>query len=456
MAMGRRKTERQAALFLTADELPKSGGHPFYIRLNKLLVAAKFDEWIEARCVKYYDARPIGRPSIPPGVYFRMLLVGYFEGIDSQRGIAWRCADSLSLREFLGTPLSEDTPDHTTLSTIRQRLPAEVFSEVFEFVLKIAAERKLIDGQTVGVDSTTLEANAAMKSIVRRDSGEDWKAYIKRLMLEAGEITENDEPSDEDLRRFDQNRKDKKVSNAEWVSKTDPEAEITKMKDGTTHLAYKAEHVVDLASNIIVEAAIYQGTHADSRTLPQSVVDAQRHLDHIGHEQHIEEVAADKGYHSAGCLEMCDRLQIRSYIPERKSQRQSKWTNKPESQRRAVINNRRRIQRSKSKRYQRLRSERVERSFAHVCDTGGMRRSWLRGLEDVTKRYVIAAAAYNLGRILLALIGSGKPREAADLGLWPALKSAWMRLKTLPGDPSQHGSRVAAWPAKIRAAQAAV
>ncbi len=267
MAMGRRKTERQAALFLTADELPKSGGHPFYIRLNKLLVAAKFDEWIEARCVKYYDARPIGRPSIPPGVYFRMLLVGYFEGIDSQRGIAWRCADSLSLREFLGTPLSEDTPDHTTLSIIRQRLPAVVFSEVFEFVLKIAAEKKLIDGQTVGVDSTTLEANAAMKSIVRRDSGEAWKAYVKRLMLEAGEITAEDEPSDEDLRRFDKGRKDKKVSNAEWVSRTDPEAEITKMKDGTTHLAYKAGHVVDLASNIILEAAIYQGTHADSRDI---------------------------------------------------------------------------------------------------------------------------------------------------------------------------------------------
>ncbi|OYW22269.1 MAG: hypothetical protein B7Z55_04800, partial [Planctomycetales bacterium 12-60-4] len=213
-----------------------TGGHPFYVKLNRLLAAAQFDEWIEARCRQYYDDGPLGRPSIPPGVYFRMLFVGYFEGLDSQRGIAWRCADSLSLREFLGTPLHEDTPDHTTLSVTRQRLPAAVFAEVFEFVLKIAAERKLIDGHTVGVDSTTLEANAAMQSIVRRDSGEDWKAYLKRLMLEAGEITADDEPSDEDLRRFDKGRKDKKVSNAEWVSQTDADAQITKMKDGTTHL----------------------------------------------------------------------------------------------------------------------------------------------------------------------------------------------------------------------------
>ncbi len=366
MAMGRRKSERQAALFLLADELPKSGGHPFYRKLNRLLAAARFDEWIESRCLEYYDSRPIGRPSIPPGVYFRMLLVGYFEGIDSQRGIAWRCADSLSLREFLGTPLSEDTSDHTTLSIIRQRLPAEVFEEVFEFVLKIAAERKLIDGQTVGVDSTTLEAIAAMKSIVRRDSGEDWRAYVKRLMLEAGEIAADDDPSDEDLRRFDQGRQDKKVSNAEWVSTTDPAAGITRMKDGTTHLAYKAEYVVDLASNLILEAAICRGTQADSQTLPQSVADAQRHLDHIGYSSDIEEVAADKGYHSAACLELCERLQLRTYIPERKSRRKSKWTHKPDSHRRVVLNNRGRMGRAKSKRYQRLRSERVERSFAHV------------------------------------------------------------------------------------------
>lgn len=360
-----------------------------------------------------------------------MLFVGYFEGIDSQRGIAWRCADSLSLREFLGLPLSERTSDHSTLSCTRKRLSPEVFAEVFEFVLKIAADKRLIDGRTVGVDSTTLEANAAMKSIVRRDSGEDWQAYVKRLMLEAGEITAEDDPSDEDLRRFDKHRQDKKVSNAEWVSTTDADAEITRMKDGTTHLAYKAEHVVDLASDLILEAAIYRGTHADSQTLPQSVADARRHLDHLGDVPEIEEVVADKGYHSAGCLELCERLQLRTYIPERKSPHQSQWTDKPESHRRVVMNNRRRVSRAKSRRYQRLRSKRVECSFAHVCDTGGMRRSWLRGMVEVTKRYVIAATAHNLGRILKALLGSGKPRETAERGPSPALKSAWECLAAL-------------------------
>ncbi len=354
-----------------------------------------------------------------------MLLIGYFEGLDSQRGIAWRCADSLSLRELLGTPLDESTRDHSTLSVTRQRLPTEVFTDVFEFVLSIAVNEKLIDGQTVGVDSTTLEANAAMKSIVRWDSGEDWRAYIKRLTLESGKITAEDHPTSEDLRRFDKIRKDKKVSNVEWVSQTAPEAEVTRMKDGTTHLAYKAEHVEDLASNIVVAAEIYSGTHADMHTLPQSVVEARIHLEQAGCEREITEVVADKGYHSAACLETCQRLGLQTYIPERKTPHNSRWTDKSESQRQAVLANRRRIKRDQSRRYQRLRSERVERSFAHICDTGGARRTWLRGLEEVPNRYVIVAAAHNLGRILLSLFGRGKPREWADCGLGRARIASW-------------------------------
>jgi len=432
MSMGRRKTEQQRPLFLLADDLPKSAGPPFYVQLNRLLAAAGFDAWIEARCQPDYAAPGTpGRPSIPPGVYFRMLLVGYFEDIDSQRGIAWRCADSLSLREFVGTPLDQDSPDHTTLSATRQRLPAEVFSEVFEFVLSIAVNEQLVDGRTVGVDSTTLEANAAMKSIVRRDSGEDWNAYLRRLMQESGEIAAEETPSDEDLRRFDKGRKDKKVSNEEWVSQTDADAQITKMKDGTTHLAYKAEHVVDLASNLIVAAEIYGGAQADMHTLPQSVAEARRHLEQAGGEQDLEEVVADKGYHSAECLEFCERLGLRTYIPERKSKHPSKWTDKRESQRRAVLNNRRRVRRKKSRRYQRLRSERCERSFAHVCDTGGSRRSWLRSFEDVSKRYLIAAAAHNLGRFLRVLFGGGKPRECADGAAAAARNLTQLTLRTI-------------------------
>src|SRR4051812_25357383 len=175
MAMGKRKP-RQESLFVAADQLAGAPGHPFYQRLNALLDEAGFDRWVEGRCRPYYEqAEPRGRPSVPPGVYFRMLFVGYFEGLSSQRGIAWRCADSLALRQSLGTPLAQPTPDHSTLTNTRQRLPEEVFAEVFRFVLAVARGKKLLSGKAVGVDSTTLEANAAMKSIVRRDTGEDWR-----------------------------------------------------------------------------------------------------------------------------------------------------------------------------------------------------------------------------------------------------------------------------------------
>jgi transposase len=266
MAMGKRKPP-QESLFIATDRLLPSAGHPFYQTLNALLAEAQFDHWIETRCQPFYECEEKrGQPSLPPGVYFRMLLIGYFEGLDSQRGIAWRCSDSLSLRQFLGISLEERTPDHSTLTNTRQRLPAEVFTEVFEFVLGIAAAKKLIAGKTVGVDSTTLETNAAMKSIVRRDTGEDWKEYVTRLMREEGVIGPEDQPSDEDVRRFDQKRKNKKVSNAEWQSATAPDARIAHMKDGTTHLAYKAEHVVDLESDLVLAAEIRPADHGDAAT----------------------------------------------------------------------------------------------------------------------------------------------------------------------------------------------
>ena len=237
-----------------------------------------------------------------------MLLVGYFEGIDSQRGIAWRCADSLSLREFLGLALDEATPDHSTLTNTRKRLPPEVFDEVFQFVLRIADEKGLIAGKTVGVDSTTLEANAAMKSIVRRDTGEDWKGYVTRLMKEEGVIEPEDEPTDEEVRRYDRKRKDKKVSNGEWVSSTDPASRIARMKDGRTHLAYKAEHVVDLESDLVLAAEIYAADRGDTETMVDSVLEAEINLSAAGSEAEIDEAAADKGYHAAATMELADFL----------------------------------------------------------------------------------------------------------------------------------------------------
>lgn len=439
MGMGKRKPV-QETLFIAHSDLPRSAGHPFYVKLNQLLDEAGFDRWLEKRCTQYYaQEEKRGQPSIPPGTYFRMLLVGYFEGIDSQRGIAWRCADSLSLRQFLGIALGQKTPDHSTLTNTRKRLPQEVFAEVFQFVLRIAVAKDLVTGKTVGVDSTLLEANAAMKSIVRRDSGEDWKEYVTRLMREEGVIEATDEPTDEEVRRYDKTRKNKKVSNQEWVSATDPDSRIAQMKDGRTHLAYKAEHVVDLKSDLVLAAEVMPADHGDTQTMTDSVLQAQSNLDEAGSAQQIEEVAADKGYHAAGTLELCEALALRTYIPEPRRQHESRWTDKPPELQRAVYGNRRRVRRAKSKRLQRKRSELCERTFAHICDTGGMRRTWLHELVNVAKRYVLAAAAHNLGRILRKLFGIGKPKALQGEGGLCALAHfivAWLlvglwRLETL-------------------------
>ena len=414
MALGRRRREEQE-LWVATTELPKSPGHVFYGKLNALLAEADFDRFVEELCREFY-ADAVGRPGIPPGVYFRMLLVGYFEGIGSQRGIAWRCSDSLSLREFLGLSATEESADHSSLTRVRERLPLEVHAAVFQFVLNIAAQKKLLKGKAVAVDATTLEANAAMKSIVRRDTGEDWNEYLRRLMLEEGLIEELDEPTDEELRRFDKQRKNKTVSNEQWVSTTDPDSRITKMKDGTTHLAYKAEHVVDLETDLVVGVEVYQADQADTDTLVDSVMQAQVHLEAAGVEERIEEVAADKGYHADETLELAESLCLRTYIPEPKRHQKRRWTDKPPEYQRAVYNNRRRTRRDKGRRMQRTRSELVERTFAHLCETGGGRRTWLRGLMKVNKRWLIHAAARNLGLILRKLFGIGTARSLQTAG----------------------------------------
>ena len=415
MALGRRPEQRQQEMWVATAELPKSEGHVFYRKLNDLLAQSGFDLFVEKLCRPHYHPM-LGRPGIPVGIYFRMLLVGYFEGLGSQRGIAWRCSDSLSLRAFLGVPLTEDTPDHSSLTRVRDRLPLEVHAAVFRFVLQAAAEHGLLKGKTVAVDATTLEANAAMKSIVRRDTGEDWNAYLKRLMLEQGLIEPDADPTDEELRRFDKGRKNKRVSNDEWVSQTDPESRIAKMKDGRTHLAYKAEHVIDLETELVLTAEIYPANRADTDTLVDSVLEAQLHLNEAGLEVEIEEAVADKGYHAAETLELADDLNLRTYIPEPKYVHGRTWTDKPAEYQRVVYNNRRRTKRAKSKRLQRQRSEKVERSFAHVCETGGARRTWLWGLEKVRKRYLMSAVARNLGLVMRALFGMGTARSLQAAG----------------------------------------
>jgi transposase len=421
MALGKRKRQQQEAWVATCD-LPQSPGHPFYQKLNRLLADAKFDDYVEELCRLYY-ADGVGRPGIPPGVYFRMLLVGYFEGLNSQRAIAWRCSDSRSLQRFLGYSITDPTPEHSSLTVIRQRLPLAVHEHVFAKVLQIAQDKKLLHGKTTAVDSTFIEAEAAMKSIVRRDNGDGWKAYVKELAIESG--MEN--PTDEDLRKFDRKRKGKKVSNDEWCNPNDPDARIAKMKDGRTHLAYKTEHAVDLESDLVLAAPVYHADESDTQTLAHTLAMAQANLILASSDEEIKDAVADKGYHSNETVTWCQSLGIRTYIPERESRHGRRWTDKPEAEKSAVYGNRRRVRGKRGKALGRLRSEYTERSFAHTCTTGGARRSRLRGVIDVAKRYLMYVAGRNLGVIMRAIFGIGTPRGLQTEGeAPPCAVFAWL------------------------------
>lgn len=413
MALGKRKP-KQDELFIPTAKVATGPGHPFYRKLNEVLAQAGFDDFAEKLCAPYYKEG--GRPGIPPGVYFRMLFIGYFEGLDSQRGIAWRCADSLALRTFLGVGLTEDTPVHASMTIIRQRLPELVFDRVFVFVLGLLEEQGLLGGKTVAIDATTLEANAAMKSIVRKDSGEDWKQYLRRLAQAEG--IEN--PTDEDLRRMDRGRKDKKVSNEQWESPSDPDSRIAKMKDGRTHLAYKAEHAVDLHTEAIVATTVTFADKSDPANAPATLALAEANLVLAGSKAQITETVMDKGYHENGLLAELAGQNIRTYIPERR-QKSRCWIDKPEEYELAFRANRRRVRGDKGRRLNRWRSERCERTFAHVCETGGGRRAWLRGQSNVSKAHTLRCAAYNLGLLLRKAWSYCKPRNGeaalADLFL---------------------------------------
>jgi transposase len=275
MAM-RRDEGVQEELIAIWSEIPRSPGHAFYDKLQRLLREAGFDGFVEGLCKPYYAAK-MGAPSLPPGRYFRMHMVGYFEGIDSERGIAWRCADSFSLRDFLRLSNHEKAPDHSWLSRTRSRLPHEAHEKVFDWVLKLVAARGLLKGERIGVDGSTMEANAALRTIVRRDNGESYRQMLKRMAKESGIET----PSAEDLARLDRKRKGKTLSNDDWTSPVDPDAKIARMKDGTTHLAYKPEHAVDLDTGVVVAAPIHEADEGDVATLPKTLEAAATNLKKI-------------------------------------------------------------------------------------------------------------------------------------------------------------------------------
>ena len=443
MSMGKRKREAQADFWVATAELPQSGGHPFYEQVNKILDAEGFDAFAERRCAKFY-AEVMGRPSLAPARYFRMLLIGYFEGIDSERGIAWRVADSLALRQFLGYRLTEPTADHSTLSRNRRLIDLETHQEVFNWVLRVLALRKLLDGKTTGIDATTLEANAALRSIVRRDTGERYDEFLTRLAQASGIET----PTREDLAKLDKDRKNK-GSNDDWQNPFDPDAKITRMKDGRTHLAHKAEHAVDLKTGAVVAVTLQPADRGDTASIGATIEQVDANLVAVMKdeqaceklsEQVLRETVADKGYHSNEVLKDQVERAIRTYISEPDRGRRN-WQGATEEEtaekleaRDAVYGNRRRIRGERGKRLLRKRGELVERSFAHCYETGGMRRTHLRGHENILKRLLIHTAGFNLSLILRRLLGLGTARGLQNLAARIAafILTLWQTLHSEP------------------------
>src|SRR5258705_9924161 len=400
MAMGKRKSE-QAPMWIAATELPVTAGPPFYVRLNEILDAAGFERFVEAHCRPFY-APVMGRPSLATGRYFRLLLVGSFEGLDSERGIAWRAADSLAVRQFLGLGLGEAAPDHSTISRTRRLIDVEAHQAVFTWVQERLVEAHLLRGKTLAVDATTLEANAAMRSIVRRDTGESYQQFLTRLAKASGLKT----PTRETLARLDRRRK-KRTSNTEWVNPSDPDAKVTQMKDGRTHLAHKVEHAVDLETGALVAVTLHGADVGDTTSLLATTLTAAEQLAAVQAPVPTA-LGGDRGYHSNDTLLTLRALGLRAYLAEPDRGRRC-WATEPEAQQ-PVYGNRRRVGGPRGKRLMRRRGEYVERTFAHVYDTGGLRRIHLRGHPNILKRLIVHAGAFNLGLLMRHVIGRGTPR----------------------------------------------
>jgi transposase len=401
-----------------------SPGHPFYARLNAILDAAGFDRFVEAQCAQFY-APVMGRPSLTPGRYFRLLLVGYFEGLDSERGIAWRAADSLAVRSFLGLGLDAAAPDHSTISRTRRLIDVDTHRAVFTWVQERLVEAKLLRGKTVAIDATTLEANAAMRSIVRRDTGEGYVAFLTRLAEASGIKT----PTREALARFDRKRK-KKSANKDWTSPSDADAKITKMKDGRTHLAHKAEHAVDLETGAILAVTLQGADIGDTTSLRETLMAAADQVVAAALPSTVQELIADKGYHSNETMTDLDAVGVRSYVAEPDRGRRD-WSEAPEAQPR-VYANRRRKRGARGRRLMRRRGELVERTFAHVYETGGMRRTHLRGHQNIYKRLIVHAGAFNLGLLMRTILGVGTPRslQGRVVALIAAIGNVWTSITT--------------------------
>ena len=363
-------------LFIAFSEFVRPATTPFYAKLDQTLASFDFATQARSLCAPAYSVNGRGRPGIDPVVYFKMLMVGFFEDIASERGIAERCSDSISIRAFLGYDLTQTTPDHSTLSIIRQRLGEEIYDEVFLVILSALDKHGLLKGKNVGIDASVIQANAALKSLINRNTEEAYWEYVRRLASENGIDPKNADA----VRQFDRKRP-KKMSNEEWVNPHDPDAKIGQTKAGATDMIYKPEHTVDLDTGAILQA---EGI----RTVISDPV-KNRKLENLGTE---DAQVVRKAKRSAG---------------------------------------------SKSgKELLRRRGMHLERSFAHILDAGGARRTTLRGLENLNKRFKVSAAIYNLSQLMRKLFGVGTAKQWAAKGkalflIWRTIVVAgcgWFRM----------------------------
>ena len=408
--MFKTKALPQPELFIPSVRLVQPATSPFYSKLEQTLASFGFADQVRQLCAAAYSDSGRGRPGVDPVVYFKMLMIGFFENIGSERGIAERCSDSIAIRFFLGYDLTQTTPDHSTLSVIRDRLGEDTYQAVFLLILSALQEHGLLKGKNVGIDTSVIEANAALKSLVHRDTAEAYWEYVRRLASEHGV----DPKDSEAVRQFDRKRP-KKMSNDEWENPHDPDAKIGPTKAGTIDMIYKPEHVVDLDTGAILQAEVRLGDEADPQELALHVLQAQGNINQAqdlpADSLTIQSATADKGYYAVTEMSLLQQEGIRTVISDPIKNRKLEKLSPEEAK--AVRQARRSVRSKSGKKLLKQRGMHLERSFAHLLDAGGARRTTLRGLENLNKRFKLAAAIYNLSQLMRALWGVGTPKQWA-------------------------------------------
>ena len=408
-----KKKTVQPEFWIAADQVVGAAGSGFYAKLEETLESFGFAAKVRALCASAYDQSGVGRPGIDPVVYLKMIMVGFFEDLPSERAIAARCADSMSIRAFLNYELDEKTPDHSSFTVIRQRLSLDVYERIFNLALQALREHGLLRGKNLGIDSSVIEANASLRALVHRNTEEQYWDYVKRLAAESG-IDPDDAAA---VRKFDRHRPGK-GSNQEWVNPNDPDAKIGRTKDGATDMIYKPEAVVDLDTGAIVQAQVHPGDQVDHKEMATRVLEAQQNINQAAGEKldtlTVNTVTSDKGYYAVTELQALQQEDIRTVIADPIDNRR---LDKLETDQKKAVQAARRSVKSKSgKDLLRRRGMHIERSFAHILDCGGMRRTTLRGWENLNKRFKLAAAFYNLSQLMRKLFGIGTPKQLAARG----------------------------------------